>query len=192
MSDDRRISGELARRLGMAAGEFRKLSRLWRHSRLGRARKVEIFVAIVLSILLYGLAAAWLNKADRRKLDGFQNRCLRSIWGIKPAFVSRVTNKSVLETTGQRPLTVLLNKQQLLLYGRVGRQSNDHPMRSATFAPGTLRPAVDVYIRKVGRPRMAWVTEAGKLALQAAGGLRRLDETIANEVAWRGVVEAFQ
>ena len=192
VSDDGRISGELARRIGMAAGEFRKLSRLWRHSRLGRARKVEIFVAIVLSILLYGLAAAWLNKADRRKLDGFQNRCLRSIWGIKPAFVSRVTNKSVLETTGQRPLTVLLHKQQLLLYGRVARQSNDHPMRSATFAPGTLRPAVDIYIRKVGRPRMAWATEVGKLALQAAGGLRRLDETIANEVAWRGVVEAFQ
>ena len=65
-------------------------------------------------------------------------------------------------------------------------------MRAATFAPGTLRPAVDVYIRKVGRPRMAWATEVGKLALQAAGGLRRLDETIANEVAWRGVVEAFQ
>ena len=39
---------------------------------------------------------------------------------------------------------------------------------------------------------MAWVTEVGKLALQAAGGLRRLDETVANEVAWRGVAEAFQ
>ena len=64
--------------------------------------------------------------------------------------------------------------------------------KATTFAPGTLRPAVDVYIRKVGRPRMAWATEVGKLALQAAGGLRRLDETIANEVAWRGVVEAFQ
>ena len=63
-------------------------------------------------------------------------------------------------------------------------------MRAATFAPGTLRPAVDVYIRKVGCPRMAWATEVGKLALQAAGGLRRLDETIANEVAWREVVEA--
>ena len=40
VSDDGRISSELARRLGMAAGEFRKLSRLWRHSRLGRSRKV--------------------------------------------------------------------------------------------------------------------------------------------------------
>ena len=110
VSDDGRISGELARRLGIAAGEFRKLSRLWRHSRLGRERKVQIFAAIVVSILLYGLAAAWLNKADRRKLDGFQNRCLRVIWGIKPAYVSRVSNKTVLETTGQRPLTVLLQK----------------------------------------------------------------------------------
>ena len=61
VSDDGRISGELARRIGIAAGEFGKLSRLWRHSRLGRAGKVEIFAAIIVSILLYGLAAAWLN-----------------------------------------------------------------------------------------------------------------------------------
>ena len=192
MSDDGRISGELARRLGMTGGEFRKLSRLWAHSRLGRARKVEIFRSVVVSILTYGLAAAWLNKADQRKLNGFQNRCLRSIWGIQPAYMSRVSNKRVLEITGQRPLTALLQKQQLLLYGRVARQTDDNPMRAATFGPGSLTPAVGIFVRKVGRPRMAWATEVGKLALQAAGGLRRLDETIANEVAWRVVVEAFQ
>ena len=64
-------------------------------------------------------------------------------------------------------------------------------MRAATFGPGSLRPAVDMYVRKVRRPRMAWATEVGKLALQAAGGLQRLDETIANDVAWRGIVEAY-
>jgi len=95
VSDDGRISSELARRLGMAAGEFWKLSRLWRHSRLGRSRKVEIFGAVVVSILMYGLAAAWLNKSDQRKLDGFQNRCLRTIWGIKPAYVSKFLTQGV-------------------------------------------------------------------------------------------------
>ena len=191
VSDDGRVSNELARRLGIAAGEFRKLSRLWRHSRLGRSRKVELFQAVVVSILMYGLATAWLNKADRRKLDGFQNRCLRVIWGIKPSYVSRVSNNAVLDATGQRPLTVLLQKQQLLLYGKVARQSDDNPMRAATFDGGSLRPAVDVYVRRVGRPRAAWATEVGKLAMRAAGGMRKLDESIVNDIAWRGVVEAF-
>ena len=144
-----------------------------------------------MSVLLYGLAAAWLNKGDRRKLNGFQNRCLRTIWGIKAAYVSRVSNAIVLQRTGQRPLTDLLQKQQLLLYGRVARQSDKNPMRAATFGPGSLRAAVDIYIRKVGRPRLAWATEVGKLALEAAGGYQKLEQKIGNETAWRGVVEAF-
>jgi len=131
VSDYGRISSELARRLGMAAGEFRKLSRLRRHSRLGRARKIEIFGTVVVSILMYGLAAAWLNTSEQRKLNGFRSRCLRAIWGIKPAYISRVSNARALEITGQRPLTILLQRQQLLLYGKVARQVDDNPMRSA-------------------------------------------------------------
>jgi hypothetical protein len=126
------------------------------------------------SILLYGLAAAWLNKADRRKLDGFQNRCLRVIWGIKLSYVSRVSNKTVLETTGQRPLTVLLQKQQLLSYGKVARQSDDNPMRAATFGRGSLRPAVDIYVRKVGKPRVSWSTEVGSLPCKQLEGYESL------------------
>ena len=64
-------------------------------------------------------------------------------------------------------------------------------MRVATFGPGSLRPAVDLYVRKVGRPRLAWAPEVGKLALQAAGGLRLLDVAIADESAWHNVVETF-
>jgi hypothetical protein len=192
VSDDGRISSELKRRLGIATGEFRNLSRLWRHSRLGRARKIAIFEAVVVSALMYGLAAAWLNVADQRKLNGFQNRCLRTIWGIKPAFISRVSNATVLETTGQKPLTTLLKKQQLLLYGRVARQSDGEPMRDVTFCPGLpLRPAVDRFVRRTGRPRLAWATEVGKLAMCAAGGLRRLNDTITDSSTWRHVVETF-
>ena len=123
------------------------------------------------------MVAAWLNTSDRRKLNGFHNRCLRTIWGIKAAYYSRVSNAKVLDVTGQRPLTVLLQKQQLLLYGRVARRSDEDIMRASTFCPGTLRPATDMYIRKVGRPRLAWTSEVGKLAIQAAGGLHRLEET---------------
>ena len=144
-----------------------------------------------MSVLLYGLAAAWLNKGDRRKLNGFQNRCLRTIWGIEPAYVSRVSNATVLQRTGQRPLSDHLQKQQLSLYGRVARLTEDNPMRAVTFERGSLRAAVDTYVRKVGRPRLAWATEVGKLALHAAGGFLQLEEKICNESAWRGVVEAF-
>ena len=64
MSDDGRVSRELARRLGMAHSEFRALCKIWRHSSLGRKRKIKIFEATVLPKLLYGLAAAWLNTSE--------------------------------------------------------------------------------------------------------------------------------
>jgi len=161
---DGRISNELARRLGFANSEFRKLSRLWRHSRLGRTRKVEIFNAVVVSILMYGLASAWLLKSDQRKLDGFQCRCLRTIWGILPSFISRVSNEKILKMTMQTRLTAILQKQQLTLYGKVARLPVGHPVRESTFVGGSLRPAVDMFTRRIGRPRFEWAPEVARMA----------------------------
>ena len=48
-------------------------------------------------ILLHGLAPRWLNEADRRKIDGFRNRFLRAVWGIKPFHVLQISSKSMLE-----------------------------------------------------------------------------------------------
>ena len=79
----------------------------------------------------------------------------------------------------------------MLLYGKVARQPVGSLMRDVTFCPGSLRPAVDRHVRKVGRPRLDWTSEVGKLALQAAGGLRRLDTVIEDARTWPEVVEAF-
>jgi len=145
----------------------------------------------VISTLLYGLPAAWLNTSEQRRLNGFQNRCLRSIWGIKAAFISRISNAAVLKTTGQPLLSDVLLKRQLLLYGRVARLSDESVMRSVTFCPGSLRPAADMYKRKIGRPRLEWVTQLNKIALRAAGTHRNLDTNIADAGSWRNMVETF-
>lgn len=191
ISQDGRAGRELSRRIGIAQSEFRSLSRMWRHSALGRARKLELFRSLVLSKLLYGLAAIWPNVAERRKLDGFQNRCLRSIWGIKVAYISRVSNAQVLQRTGQQRLSAELERQQLLLYGKVARLRNNDLMREVALCPGTLRPATDRYVRKVGRPRLDWTTEVGKLALHAAGSVSSLEASIAVESSWKNLVGDF-
>ena len=85
----------------------------------------------------------------------------------------------------------MLQKQQLLLYGRVARLNDGDLMRDVTFCPGSLNPAVDRFVRKVGRPRLAWTSLVGKLALEAAGGLQRLEDTIFDSRSWQSVVEAF-
>lgn len=79
LADDGGIRSEISRRLGMAWTEFSKLLRLWNHTSLALHKKVQVFNAIVTTKLLYGLSPSWLNLAERRRLNGFQCRCLRKI-----------------------------------------------------------------------------------------------------------------
>ena len=59
------IGRELGRRLGLAHSDFRGLIRLWRHTSLSKARKLEVFNAVINTKLLYSLASAWLNTSER-------------------------------------------------------------------------------------------------------------------------------
>ena len=68
--------------------------------------------------------------------------------------------------------------------------SGDSVMRDATFCPGTLRPATDRYKRKVGRPRVEWATELGKIALRITGGHKELELAIRDAGVWRNVVDS--
>ena len=72
-----------ARTLRAASAVFRSLMRLWRHTSVSQIRKLSILKVVDLPKLLYALAATWLNTAERRRSDGLQSRCLRTIWGIK-------------------------------------------------------------------------------------------------------------
>ena len=76
---DGKVANELNQKLGAARAEFQKLRKLWNHSSLSKTRKLQIYQAVVVSRLLYGLSSAWLNAVETRRLNGFQARCLRCI-----------------------------------------------------------------------------------------------------------------
>ena len=86
LNEDGRVANELGRRLGMAWADFRKLLQLWNHVSLPLRRRLQIFNAVIPPQLMYGLSSAWLTVAEKRRLDGFQARCLRKVLRIAPAF----------------------------------------------------------------------------------------------------------
>ena len=191
ISDDGRINDELSRRLGAANSEFRLLSRVWRHASIGRTRRLQIFNATIISKLTYGLATAWLNVAERRRLNGSQNRCLRSIWGIQPSYLFRISNKSVLSTTGQQTLTDMLHRQQLLLYGKAARAKEGSLLRESVFCPKSLWPAAEQFVRRRGRPRLEWTSQVQKSALRIAGSYDNLQATAESEQVWKSLVNQY-
>ena len=89
------ITSEVNRRLGMAKADFDALNRVWKHTHLTCAKKLQIFSACVVSRLMYSRHTAWLCKADLRKIDAFQARCFGSILDIPHSFISHVRNDCV-------------------------------------------------------------------------------------------------
>ena len=158
---DGHIESELARRIGMAQAELVALQKVWRHTSLSKAEKYDIYRAVVISRLMYGLQVAWLGKASLRKLDGFNARCLRKMMGIPPAYHSRVSNKAVLDRMGARSLSKLLLEQQLGYLGTLARRPPECPARSGIFDAGLILKAD--FKRRVGRPRMEWAPELLKI-----------------------------
>ena len=102
-----------------------------------------------------------LSSADRRRLDGFQNRCLRGILGIPPAFISRASNIEVLRRASYISATDMLLKRQPLLLGKAWRFPLDHPLHVCKIFLGSLQPTRSACVRRTGRLRREWVTYAG-------------------------------
>ena len=167
-----RPDSEISRKIGAAIGDFKNLSAFWSHAGLGRSRKLELFHALVVSKLLYGLSTLWLTKAQRRRLDGFYCRCLRRILRIPAAFVSRVSNKIVFERAGATPLSDQILHRQLLLLGKVVRAPEDSLLKQCVFSSGTLLPQIGQFVRRVGRPRQDWSTQVLKAGLERCGHAR--------------------
>ena len=155
---------------------------------MSRTRKLRLFSALVESKLLYSLSCACFRKADLRRLDGFQARCLRKIWGIKPAFVSRVSNVRVLAATGHTKASDLLVQRQLVLFGKALRAPVGSPLRSASFIASTWQPVTGQYVRRVGRPRKEWITTVMSEACQRFGTMPQVIALAAEEAAWKRTV----
>ena len=104
--------------------------------------------------------------------------------------VSRISNEEVRRRTQQRPLTQVLLGQQLLLCGKAARAPAGDPLRDAVFCPGSLRPATERFVRKVGRPRQEWASQLWRTAVRMCGDVLQFEATIADEAQWNQTVSA--
>ena len=133
-----------------------------------------------------------MTNAEKKRLDGFQNKCLRSILKIQPSYMSRISNREVIQQAMHVPATKLLERKQLLQLGKVLRCGLDHPLQQSSFIPGTLTSATSRYVRRVGRPRKEWIPEVLSMAfLLTDGSAHNLQQTVQNVHAWRDKVRGF-
>jgi hypothetical protein len=147
---------EVTRRLGEARGVFKALEQVWSHANISCTRKVEVYHACVVSKLLYNLDSLWLLQADLHRLDAFHVHCLRCMYHIPCAYLSRISNADVLRTAHQERLSDVLHARQAKLYDRISAFPESHALRQLTCQPGSCRPREWSQKCRRGRPKQQW------------------------------------
>ena len=109
----------------------------------------------MLPVLLYGSDTWTLRDALSKKLDAFGTKSLRYILGI--SWKEKVTNKKLLARTRLEPVTTLIKRSQLGLFGHVARMADDQPPRRVLLA----REGKD-WRRPRGRARVRWADQTIK------------------------------
>ena len=145
--------------------------------------------------MTYGLQTACPNLAERRRIDGLQARCLRRILRIPHAYYSRVSNRTVLERAGHRPITESLLREQMIYMGQLARRRDDDPARQCVFVPGGVALRALPGPRRRGRPRLCWTKCVHEACLRVAGSEDNLKEYFQRsevaERAWRVALQHF-
>ena len=110
----------------MAAAAFRSLYCLWlRRERVSLRRRIRLYNAYVLPVLLYNCGTWGLNEADLKRVSAFHRKQLRAIAGIH--FPRRISNVALYELTGTIPIETNVARARLRLFGHVLRLNQETP-----------------------------------------------------------------
>ena len=163
---DGRTNRELCRRLGEGTRSLEALAQVWSHSGISRRRKIRIYMAVVVSKVLYSLDSLWLLQSDLRRLDAFHCRSLRKVLRIPCSYVSRISNEIVLENAGSMQLSKMLTDRQISLYKKIAQKPDDSFVKQLVCT-SSGEPIRWQMKRGRGRPRQQWCQSVFNLLTQA-------------------------
>ena len=148
--------------------EFSNLQRIWFHSNISIQRKILLFNSLIISKLLYGLDSTQLNESEKRRLDAFHAKCLRRILKVPHSFYNHVSNSQIWKASHTQPLTSILVRRQLKLFGQIALMPSSHDLRSMVFNCNSFTKPI-AGPRRRGRPRNCWLDELHAIAIRVAG-----------------------
>src|SRR6201996_3765554 len=148
ITDSLSLDVELNRRVGKAATTMSRLTnRVWANAKLSEHTKIQVYMACVVSTLLYGSESWTLHSRQEQRLNTFHMRCLRRILGI--TWQDKVSNNTVLERAGLCSMYTLLKQRRLRWLGHVIRMDDGRIPKDLLYgelSQGT-RPTGRPYLR---------------------------------------------
>lgn len=135
-------------RLGKAKQQFRRLKKIWNTSKLSLRTKVRLFNSLVISVLTYGSETWKTTEKDKKKLDTFQNRCLRQILRVR--WPDKISNKELHRRTNTRNISSVIIERKWRWIGHILRFNNCNRICTTAIS---WHPEGR---RRVGRPKTTW------------------------------------
>ena len=96
---------ELNNRISKALVTCNRLKTFWYKTNCSYKWKLQVYNAVIVSQLTYGLSTVQMTPAMLKRLDAFQMRGLRYILKIEHSYYSRISNQEVYDK-----INIILNK----------------------------------------------------------------------------------
>ena len=174
------MSAEVSYRINEASKCLGGLRSVMRNRRLEMSAKRRLYEGVVVPTVLYGAETWNLREVDRKKLNVFEMKCLRSMVGV--SIRDRFRNEEVRDWTGiTSDLAERSDRKLLRWFGHVEHMDESRCVKRVWKSEVTGR-------RPRGRPRMRWM-DGVKRALNARG-LTVADavDRVGDRSEWRAIV----
>ncbi|GFR72738.1 endonuclease-reverse transcriptase [Elysia marginata] len=117
---------DIERRKQLSNLALQKLSSIWiRNDKVKQVTRLNLYRALVKSILLYNCGTWSLTKQEEHKLNTFHRRQLRTILNIK--YHTVIKNNTLYQKTGETPISLTILKARWRLFGPILRQAINTP-----------------------------------------------------------------
>ena len=122
-------SEDVKNRKILAQNAFRTLKNIWKQDVIDDFRKIQLYEALVLPILLYNCGTWGLTKVNLEMIDSLHRKHLRIILGI--FWPQTISNKELYEKCRRQPLSNTITRQRWKLFGHILRRESTIPAQTA-------------------------------------------------------------
>ena len=182
LTQDANSEREILCRITLAGSAFSYLRNVWRNNKYSQKLKLKIYNSNVVSVLMYGCETWSITAQLERRLQAFDNNCLRSILNIH--WTERIRNDEIYRMTNHTPILDLIRKRRWMYWGHMVRMGEGRlPHDAWCWTPPGLR--------KSGRPKMTLGRSLMKEAKLARSSLEELWLKAQDRSSWRITVAAL-